>query len=155
MNHIFKIISTAPDQTKRLGFDLAHKAYQQKLGQQASVFGLQGRLGSGKTTFVQGFARGLGIGERITSPTYVIMKNYQLEDCGQFTNFYHVDCYRLEKAEELLRLGWQNISSQNRNILLIEWPGKIKKLLPEDTVFIRFFHLSPDEPDKRKITIKT
>ncbi len=158
------IVTRSPEQTRELAGELAGelacKFSKKSSHQGALVLGLQGRLGSGKTTFVQGFARGLGVGEKITSPTYVLMKKYECRRPGsgpgeQLSHLYHIDCYRLEKAEELLQLGWKEIRSQNKNIVLIEWPERVKKLLPEDAVFIRFFLLSPDEPDKRKITIET
>ncbi len=153
------IVTTSPGQTKTLGFKLARAVSGKGPAGRARVFGLQGRLGSGKTTFAQGFARGLGVKEKITSPTYVLMKKYQFcrrgsGASGQFTSLYHIDCYRIEEPKELLRLGWRDICSQKTNIVLIEWPEEVKKVLPSDTVFIRFFHLSADEPDKRKIIME-
>lgn len=96
----------------------------------ALVLALSGNLGSGKTTFVQGLAGALGIKKRITSPTFVILK--------KFGNFYHIDAYRLNKPEEILGLGFQEIIANPKNIVAIEWPEKIKKFLPEEIVYLKF-----------------
>ncbi|MDD5433390.1 MAG: tRNA (adenosine(37)-N6)-threonylcarbamoyltransferase complex ATPase subunit type 1 TsaE [Candidatus Pacebacteria bacterium] len=96
----------------------------------ALVLALQGNLGSGKTTFIQGVAKFLKIKGRITSPTFVILK--------RFRNFYHFDCYRLQKPEEILELGWEEIINNPNNIVAVEWPEKIKKFLPKQTVYLKF-----------------
>ena len=96
----------------------------------ATVLALQGDLGAGKTSFLQGFAKGLGIEEKILSPTFVIMK--------RFGNFYHFDCYRINKPEEILELGFKEIVSNPKNIVAIEWPEKIKKYLPKEAIKIKF-----------------
>lgn len=96
----------------------------------ALVFGLIGNLGAGKTTFTQAFAKGLGIRSRLTSPTFVLMKNYG--------NLYHLDCYRIKDSKDILALDFQEIISNPKNIVLIEWAERIKKILPADTVWIKF-----------------
>jgi len=120
-----------------------------KSSKRALVFGLKGNLGAGKTTFLQGFAKGLGIKDRITSPTFVIVKRFSIKK-GKFRNFYHLDCYRIENFKEMNNLGFKEIISDFRNIVCIEWPEKIRKILPQGTVFIKFDILGED---KRKITI--
>jgi tRNA threonylcarbamoyladenosine biosynthesis protein TsaE len=96
----------------------------------AVVLGLTGNLGGGKTTFLQGFAKGLGVKEKILSPTFVIMK--------RFKNFYHIDCYRLKNEKDILELGFKDIIKNPKNIVAIEWPEKIKKVLPKNTILIKF-----------------
>lgn len=96
----------------------------------ATVVGLYGNLGAGKTTLTQSIARVLGISETVTSPTFVIEKIYELMD-KKFTHLIHIDAYRLEKSEELLRLGWQDIISDPNNLILIEWPEKVLEIMPE------------------------
>ena len=91
---------------------------------------LSGELGGGKTTFVQGFMTGAGIKKKITSPTFVLLKNYKL--------IYHIDCYRLKKAKELLDLGLREILINPKNIVLIEWPEIVKKYLPKSAIWIKF-----------------
>jgi tRNA threonylcarbamoyladenosine biosynthesis protein TsaE len=127
--------------TKKIGENLARKILQNKpRRKKALVLGLIGDLGGGKTTFLQGFARGLGIKERILSPTFVIMKKFGLPDCliAQLVNFYHIDCYRIQEPKEVLALGWEGIIKNPQNIVAVEWADKIKKLLPKDKIMIRF-----------------
>lgn len=133
-------------ETQEIGRCLAEEL---KSGKKAAVFGLKGSLGAGKTTFLQGFAKGLGIKEKVVSPTFVIMNRFGIKK-GRFRNFYHFDCYRLERAEELENLGYKEIISNPQNIVCIEWPERIKKLLPDDSILINFKIL---EGDNRKITI--
>ncbi len=96
----------------------------------ATVVGLYGNLGAGKTTLTQSIARVLGISETVTSPTFVIEKIYELTD-KKFTHLIHIDAYRLEKSEELLHLGWQDIISDPHNLILIEWPERVADIMPE------------------------
>jgi tRNA threonylcarbamoyladenosine biosynthesis protein TsaE len=82
---------------------------------------LSGELGAGKTTFVQGFAKGLGIKEKIISPTFLIIRQYPFS--GKY--FYHIDLYRIEEAD-LDILGLKEILEDEENIILIEWPERLK-----------------------------
>lgn len=97
----------------------------------ATVVGLYGDLGAGKTAFTKGVAKAFGVEEDITSPTFVIEKIYALSNqC--FDTLIHIDAYRLEKAEELARLGWNNLLKDPKNIILIEWPEKVAEIMPKD-----------------------
>ena len=125
-----EFLTTSPSQTKKLGERLAKGIKKKRLKETAFVIGLEGELGGGKTTFLQGFAKGLGIKERILSPTFVILK--------KFKNFYHIDCYRIKKPKELLDLGFKEIISNPKNIIVIEWANKIKNIMPKDTIWIDF-----------------
>lgn len=133
-----RIVTKGFKETKKVGEFLAQEIINRKT---ALVIGLEGELGSGKTTFIQGMAKGLRIKERITSPTFVIMKKYGW--------FYHIDCYRLNSPQDLLDLGFKEIISQP-NVVVIEWAEKIKKILPQDTFWIKFEYL---DKDKREITL--
>ncbi len=104
---------------------------------QAVVVALFGDLGTGKTTFTQGLAKALGVTETVTSPTFVIEKIYKL-DHQAFDHLIHIDAYRLEQSSELARLGWQDILSNPRNIIAIEWPEKVADIMPKDQRVLKF-----------------
>ena len=125
------------------------KEITKKENQTAVVVGLVGELGGGKTTFAQGFAKALGIEEKVTSPTFNILKSYMLYVAG-YRKLIHIDAYRLSKPKELLELGWENIIKDPQNIILVEWADKIKKILPKDTIWVNFEHINEEE---RKIEI--
>lgn len=114
-----------------------------------AVFGLQGELGAGKTTFVQGFAKALGIQEKVLSPTFLIIKRFMIP--GTERSLYHIDCYRIENSKELLQLGWKEIVQDPKNIVLIEWPERIQEILPKNITMIRFVHKGQNN---RTITIE-
>ncbi len=127
-----------------------------------SVIALYGDLGAGKTTFVQFFAKALGIKEKILSPTFVIMKTFEIydanprmyaNDTNKHTNkkfLVHIDTYRLKSAKDLLALGLRDILKDKKNIILIEWPEKIEKYLPKNAKKIYFETVGVTQ---RKITI--
>lgn len=103
----------------------------------AFVIALKGDLGGGKTTFIQGFAKGIGVKEKITSPTFNIYKNYKLKT-NNYKLFYHFDCYRIENPKEILDLEFKKIIFDSKNIVVIEWPEKIKAVLPKNALWIKF-----------------
>lgn len=134
---------------KELAIFLKARAKKEK---NAQVVGLIGELGSGKTTFIQGLAKGLGIKEKITSPTFVLLKKYQTQATRyrlHVTSFYHLDCYRLKSAKDLPALGFEEIRQRPKTVVLIEWAEKVKKQLPPNTLFIKFEYL---DKNKRKIS---
>jgi len=125
-----------PSETKKLGKILAKEIFRLKL-RRALVLKLEGDLGGGKTTFLQGFAKGLGIKEKILSPTFVILKKFKVQGLN-FETFYHIDCYRIRKPEEILSLGFKKIISAPKNIIAIEWAERLGKLSPSKSLKIRF-----------------
>src|SRR3989344_7163331 len=105
----------------------------------ALLVALQGELGSGKTTFARGCARALGIQEPVLSPTFTIIKSYEMPiQESPFRFLYHVDCYRLRDEQELLDLGWEEIVSNPRNIILVEWPERISRALLKQYATLTF-----------------
>lgn len=116
----------------------------------ACVIGLYGELGSGKTTFMKFLAENLGVEEAVQSPTFVIMKIFKLEKTKDFKNLIHIDAYRIEKEEEMLNLGWNEIIANPKNIVCVEWPERISGIMPEH-IMINFEHLIQNE---RKVKIK-
>ena len=110
------------------------------LGNQATVIALQGDLGAGKTTFAQEVGKILGVRENMHSPTFVIMKVYEVDFKG-FKNLIHIDAYRIEKEGELLHLGWNEIIKEPENLVLIEWPENVPGLIPKNAIKILFKHV--------------
>ena len=138
-----EMITKNERETKKMAGLLAQEIVKKPLKiKGAVVIGLQGELGAGKTRFVQGFAKGLGIKRRLTSPTFVLIKKYK--------NLYHIDCYRLSKSKDLLDLDFKEIVSNPDNIILIEWAEKVCKILPKDTIWMKFEIINSKE---RKIKI--
>lgn len=125
-----KFLTSSPRQTKKMGEILAQEILKIGSRKKARVIGLVGDLGGGKTTFVQGFAKGLRMKEKILSPTFVIIK--------RFKNFYHIDCYRIKEAKELLDLGFKEIIFNPKNIIAIEWADRVRKIVPQETIWINF-----------------
>jgi tRNA threonylcarbamoyladenosine biosynthesis protein TsaE len=115
---------------------------------EGAVIALSGDLGAGKTSFVQGFAQGLGIKDKIISPTFVVIRQHQIQGSERL---FHVDLYRLEGDLNINELGLKELFDDKSNLVLIEWPEKIAKDLPEETIYINFKKLSESE---REITIK-
>lgn len=142
-----EIISKNHKDTQKIAGGVAKKLFK-KSG--PLVIALYGDLGSGKTTFAQFFAKSLGIKEKILSPTFVIMKTFGIHGANKFKRFVHVDTYRLKSAKDLLDLGFKKMLKDTESIILIEWPEKIEKLLPKNTVKIYFETISEKE---RKIKI--
>lgn len=137
------VITSSATETKKFAQSFAKKIIKAPRQQGAFAIGLCGELGSGKTCFAQGFVREFGIRERITSPTYVLMKRYPIAKKLNlfFADIYHFDCYRLEKAKDILDLGFEDIVRNPKNIILIEWPEKIKSVLPKNKIFLKFLFI--------------
>ena len=117
----------------------------------ATVVGLVGELGSGKTSFVQGVAKAFGIKDHVTSPTFVLEKIYKLSRRFSYEHLVHIDCYRLDGPEEMSALGWDEIKSDSRNIVFIEWPERVLGAMPEE--MIKIYFETGDMENQRKIKI--
>ncbi|MEK7195101.1 MAG: tRNA (adenosine(37)-N6)-threonylcarbamoyltransferase complex ATPase subunit type 1 TsaE, partial [Patescibacteria group bacterium] len=126
-------LSSSSEETKKLGEKLAKRTLKSRLGKTAKVFALQGELGSGKTTFIQGFFRGLGL-KRAPSPTFIIMRRSAVNN-KKYKNVFHIDAYRLRRSKELGILGFKEVLVNPRNIVLIEWAERIKKALPKNNAW--------------------
>lgn len=130
----------------------------------ATVIGLYGELGSGKTTFMKYLAEALGVKETIQSPTFVIMKKYGIQKLesgiqgkpftqtqdSRFELLIHIDAYRLEKSAEMLNLGWSELILDPQNLICIEWPERIAEIMPQH-IKISFEH--GEVETERKISI--
>jgi tRNA threonylcarbamoyladenosine biosynthesis protein TsaE len=152
------ITAKSAEEMKKIAGEIAENFLigKERKDNKAVVFALQGDLGSGKTTFSQGFLAYFGI-KRATSPTFVIMKKYYVPKlkvkseklkAGRLKsefNLYHIDCYRIHNSRDLSELNFMEIIDNSKNIVLIEWAERIKDILPENTIWIKFEHRNENE----------
>jgi tRNA threonylcarbamoyladenosine biosynthesis protein TsaE len=131
------IISHSAEETFRAGCAEAERL------RGGDVLALTGELGAGKTQWVKGLAAGLGSDATVTSPTFTLIHEYG----GGRLPLYHVDCYRLEKPEELLAIGMDDYMD-GRGVLVIEWADKFPELMPATARWVRF---KIGEGDEREI----
>ncbi len=124
MGKALRLQSRTPEETRLLGESLA------ALLTPGDVVLLAGELGAGKTTFVQGMARGLGYGGGVSSKSFVLLGQYD----GR-VKLYHADLYRLEHPEEVQDLALEELSADG--VLVVEWPERAEYLLPEENIKIR------------------
>jgi len=137
-------------ETSLFGEEVAKEVLKNKNNKKAQILAFEGDLGAGKTTFIQGFAKGLGIDEKILSPTFIIFKKFKIND-PSFNLFYHIDCYRLRNSKDLLELGFEEFSSNPKNIIALEWSEIVDDVLPKDKILI---NLETESENKRIINIK-
>jgi len=107
------LLSQSVEETQRIGQKIGGKL---KGGE---IIFLSGILGAGKTELIRGIAKGLGIKSKITSPTFNIMRVYDIPRGGKL---HHFDCYRLQKYQDLVELGWEEILDDPGAITVLEWP---------------------------------
>jgi tRNA threonylcarbamoyladenosine biosynthesis protein TsaE len=113
---------------------------------EGEVLALEGDLGAGKTVFVKGVAAGLGCSETVNSPTFVIMKVYSLDGNKKgIKELCHVDTYRLSSQEEVINIGLKDYLSDPKAVVVVEWPEKIKNVLPATTIFVRISFRSEND----------
>lgn len=144
-----KFITTSKEETWDVAKDLLEKDLV------GNVIFLKGELGTGKTTFAQGILTALGAQGPFTSPTFVIMKVYRFSSekfkvkSSKFRNIYHFDCYRVG-PEDILEIGWEEIIANPKNLVLVEWPERIKKIWPKKFIQI---DIQIHENNTRKLKI--
>ncbi len=144
--------SKSPRETRELAIKIARRVVVKHGVKQAVVLALEGELGAGKTVFVQGFVKALGIKHKITSPTFVFMKPYPSAKlmAGKDCTLYHIDSYRLKDHRDLEALGVRELIKDPRNILLIEWSDRVSRILPKKYIKIHIDHI---DKITRKISI--
>ena len=130
-----KITTRSFEETENAGFVLA-----KSLGLNSTVL-LFGNLGAGKTVFSRGFARGLGITEPVSSPTYTIVQEYDIPTGGRL---YHLDLYRISGVESALAFGVDEFIDDDNAIRLIEWPMRIDGILPDNCIKVTISHIDDE-----------
>jgi len=150
MDNTQTIITNNAKETQRLGEELA--AYIIKGRKEGTgvpqILCLYGELGAGKTVFAQGFAKGLGLPSRLVSPTFIIIRRYDIEKYAQY--LYHVDLYRLHKIEDIQGLGLTELFNDKHAIVVVEWAERLGRLLPRKRIDVRWEKVVDDT---RTITI--
>ncbi len=143
MNIEKEIISRSEAETEAFAATLARELPP------GAVIALDGDLGAGKTVFSRGFARGLGITEPVSSPTYTIVQEYPLP--GGKGMLYHLDLYRIANSASALAFGVDEFLDDPESTALVEWPERIEDIMPGSAWLVEIRHLSDTE---RKITLK-
>ncbi len=115
----------------------------------ASMITLSGSLGVGKTTITQEIGKLLGVKEKITSPTFVIMKKYNIKN-KTFKYLIHIDAYRLKNSQELFNIGWNELFFEKENLIIIEWPENVPECINDSAHKVILEH-----KNKQTRTIKT
>lgn len=126
-----KQISHSLEETAQIAHEWLAAVSKNKLGDEATVVGLSGHLGAGKTAFTKCVAADLGIAEDVTSPTFVIMKIYSIDPAKGFPwkKLVHIDAYRLGQGRELTAIDFEKYAADPSNLILIEWPENVKEMV--------------------------
>ena len=135
-----ELIAGAPEDTMAVG-----DAVASLLGEGDAV-ALTGELGAGKTTFVRGAARALGFDGAVASPTFTLVREYQ----GR-VRIYHVDVYRLERVQDVLDLGLDEMVAEG-GVVLVEWGDAVEGLLPDDHLLVEITLMGPEEARRIVVT---
>ena len=135
-------LSNSEAETEALGEALAGRLTA------GDVIAFSGDLGAGKTAFTRGLARGLGVTERVTSPTFTIVNEY----LGGRLPLFHFDLYRLGSAEELFDIGWEDYLDRG-GVCAVEWSEQVADAMPEDTIYVSIAR-HPQEDTWRCITVE-
>jgi tRNA threonylcarbamoyladenosine biosynthesis protein TsaE len=137
-SHTLEFLSRSPEQTRRIGMRLGGEL------QAGDVICLQGNLGAGKTTFVQGLAQGWGSIDSVSSPTFILVNQYRRANGALL---FHLDAYRVESIPEAEELDLDSMLSEGA--LIIEWPEKLDILIPKNRLWIKLEHVSDEQRQMR------
>lgn len=130
--------SRSPEQTRRIGVRLGGAL------QAGDIICLQGDLGAGKTTLVQGIAQGWGSRDSVSSPTFILVNVYRRADAGQL---FHMDAYRLDSTPEAEEMDIDTMLAQGP--LIVEWPERIDGLVPHENLWIKLEHVDEEEREMK------
>mgnify|MGYP002538025074 CR=1 FL=1 len=135
-----EFITNSPEETEKIGAAVG------RIIPAGTVLAYRGDLGAGKTAFTRGLAAGLGYKGRVTSPTFAIVNEYE----GGRLPLFHFDMYRLNSADDLFDIGWEDYLSRG-GVCAVEWSENVMDALPEDTVWVR---IAREGDTARSITIE-
>lgn len=139
------VISHSPEQTRSFGHRLG------RLARPGDVFLLSGGIGAGKTTLVQGIARGLGVQDYVQSPTFTLAAEYPGRTAaGDRVTLYHLDLYRLEGAADLATFGYEEYFDDPEGVVVVEWPERLADELPDSYLLIILEHVADS---KRRLVL--
>lgn len=136
-----QFVTNSEAETEALGVRLAETL------EPGTVIAFTGDLGAGKTAFTRGLARGLGIKDRVTSPTFTIVNEYE----GGRLPLFHFDMYRLGSSDELFDIGWEDYLARG-GVCAVEWSENVSDALEEDAVSVRICRGASDS--QRVITVE-
>ncbi|HMR99905.1 MAG TPA: tRNA (adenosine(37)-N6)-threonylcarbamoyltransferase complex ATPase subunit type 1 TsaE [Anaerolineales bacterium] len=136
-SHTIEVKSHNPEQTRHLGMRLGEAL------QTGDMICLQGDLGAGKTTFVQGIAQGWGSTDSVSSPTFILVNMYRRADGGQL---FHMDAYRLDSTGEAEELDLDSMLAEGA--LIVEWPERMQGLIPNERLWVEF---TPSGEEEREL----
>ncbi len=132
-----EIIAKSVAETEKLAANLVATLLAEKPRAGATVIALEGDLGAGKTAFVKGVAKTLGVVGSVQSPTFVIQKIYDLKN-KKFHHLFHIDAYRFDDATEANILNFDILLKNPHNLIFVEWPERMMPLIPKDAHWIWF-----------------
>lgn len=138
---LVQFLSRSPEQTRQIGARLGGSL------QAGDVICLQGDLGAGKTTFVQGIAQGWDSLDAVSSPTFIIVNVYRGPGDGQL---FHLDAYRLDSLLEAEELDLNSMLAQGP--LIIEWPERMEGLIPRENLWVKLDHVNQEEREMKFIS---
>jgi len=137
-SHTMDFFSRSPEQTRRIGMRLGGAL------RAGDLICLQGDLGAGKTTFVQGIAQGWGSLDSVSSPTFILVNIYRRDDHGQL---FHMDAYRLDSTPEAEELDLDSMLAEGA--LIIEWPERMAGLIPAERLWVNLEHVDDEEREMK------
>ena len=137
-SHTMDFFSRSPEQTRRIGMRLGGVL------QPGDLICLQGDLGAGKTTFVQGIAQGWGSLDAVSSPTFILVNMYRHADGSQL---FHMDAYRLDSTPEAEELDLDSMLAESA--LIVEWPERMAGLIPHERLWVNLEHVADEEREMK------
>ena len=146
--------TSSPHETAQLSKQILEKISNHE-HTEAIVIALSGDLGAGKTTLTKGIADELGILDTVTSPTFVVLKKYDIPETSRYHRYFssliHIDAYRLQDARDTKTIGLDEMIRDRQNIIIIEWPERVADIFSNNTIYINIEH---HDINSRTISIK-